>query len=189
MIVAGEACPADLAQACAAREPALTLYNEYGPTEATVWASVHRCGADEQGTVPIGRGIPNARLYVLDPQGRPVPQGVAGELYVGGAGVARGYLDQPELSAERFLDDPFSEDAQARMYRTGDRVRQRADGALEFLGRLDQQIKLRGLRIEPGEIEARMLSVAGVREALVIAGRHPWRAAPGGLPEHHRGTA
>ncbi|WNW10395.1 non-ribosomal peptide synthase/polyketide synthase [Pseudomonas sp. DTU_2021_1001937_2_SI_NGA_ILE_001] len=169
MIVAGEACPADLAQACAAREPALTLYNEYGPTEATVWASVHRCGADEQGTVPIGRGIPNARLYVLDPQGRPVPQGVAGELYVGGAGVARGYLDQPALSAERFLDDPFCTAAQARMYRTGDRVRQRQDGALEFLGRLDQQIKLRGLRIEPGEIEARMLCVAGVREALVIA--------------------
>ncbi|SDU54479.1 non-ribosomal peptide synthetase [Pseudomonas mediterranea] len=169
MIVAGEACPAQLVQECAGLEPAIVLYNEYGPTEATVWATVHRCTAQDQGTVPIGRAIPNSRLYVLDEQGRPAPLGVPGELYVGGAGVARGYLDRAQLNAEHFLADPFSPDDEARMYRTGDLVRLRADGVLEFLGRNDQQVKIRGFRIEPGEIEALMLTLPGVREAAVIA--------------------
>ncbi|WP_422775841.1 amino acid adenylation domain-containing protein [Pseudomonas mediterranea] len=169
MIVAGEACPAQLVQECAGLEPAIVLYNEYGPTEATVWATVHRCTAQDQGTVPIGRAIPNSRLYVLDEQGRPVPLGVPGELYVGGAGVARGYLDRAQLNAEHFLADPFSPDDEARMYRTGDLVRMRADGVLDFLGRNDQQVKIRGFRIEPGEIEALMLTLPGVREAAVIA--------------------
>jgi syringomycin synthetase protein SyrE len=169
MIVAGEACPTQLVQECADLEPAIALYNEYGPTEATVWATVHRCTAEDQGTVPIGRAIPNSRLYVLDEQGRPVPLGVPGELYVGGAGVARGYLDRAQLNAEHFLADPFGLDDEARMYRTGDLVRMRADGVLEFLGRNDQQVKIRGFRIEPGEIEALMLTLPGVREAAVIA--------------------
>ncbi|CAN1601651.1 amino acid adenylation domain-containing protein [Pseudomonas mediterranea] len=169
MIVAGEACPAQLVQECAGLEPAIALYNEYGPTEATVWVTVHRCTAQDQGTVPIGRAIPNSRLYVLDEQGRPAPLGVPGELYVGGAGVARGYLDRAQLNAEHFLADPFSPDDEARMYRTGDLVRMRADGVLEFLGRNDQQVKIRGFRIEPGEIEALMLTLPGVREAAVIA--------------------
>ncbi|MCG6575987.1 amino acid adenylation domain-containing protein, partial [Pseudomonas sp. AF32] len=169
MIVAGEACPAQLVQECAGLEPAITLYNEYGPTEATVWATVHRCTAQDTGTVPIGRAIPNSRLYVLDEQRQPVPLGVPGELYVGGAGVARGYLDRAQLNTEHFLADPFGPGEEARMYRTGDLVRLRADGVLEFLGRNDQQVKIRGFRIEPGEIEALMLTLPGVREAAVIA--------------------
>ncbi|WHS62761.1 non-ribosomal peptide synthetase [Pseudomonas sp. G2-4] len=168
MIVAGEACPAQLVQECAGLEPSITLYNEYGPTEATVWATVHRCTVEDQGTVPIGRGIPNSRLYVLDEQRQPTPLGVPGELYVGGAGVARGYLDRAQLNAEHFLADPFAASDEARMYRTGDLVRMRADGVLEFLGRNDQQVKIRGFRIEPGEIEALMLTLPGVREAAVI---------------------
>ncbi|WP_152974587.1 AMP-binding protein, partial [Pseudomonas asplenii] len=101
-------------------EPTITLYNEYGPTEATVWATVHRCTPDDQGTVPVGRAIPNTRLYLLDPQGQPVPLGVSGELYIGGDGVARGYLNRPQLNAEHFLADPFAAGDDARMYRTGD---------------------------------------------------------------------
>ncbi|MBO1537086.1 non-ribosomal peptide synthetase, partial [Pseudomonas sp. OA65] len=169
MIVAGEACPAQLVQACTALEPAIALYNEYGPTEATVWTTVHRCTAEDLGTVPIGRAIPNSRLYVLDEQRQPVPLGVPGELYVGGAGVARGYLDRTALNAEHFLSDPFAPGDEPRMYRTGDLVRLRADGVVEFLGRNDQQVKIRGFRIEPGEIEALMLTLPGVREAAVIA--------------------
>ncbi|MTD22460.1 amino acid adenylation domain-containing protein, partial [Pseudomonas sp. CCM 7891] len=169
MIVAGEACPSLLVQECAGFKPAIALYNEYGPTEATVWATVHRCTTDEQGSVPIGRPIPNTRLYLLDPQGLPVPLGVPGELYVGGAGVARGYLNRDQLNAEHFLADPFGLTAEARMYRTGDLVRMRADGVIEFLGRNDQQVKIRGFRVEPGEIEALMLTLPGVREAAVIA--------------------
>ncbi|MGA8137182.1 MAG: amino acid adenylation domain-containing protein [Pseudomonas gingeri] len=169
MIVAGEACPPLLVQECASFEPAITLYNEYGPTEGTVWATVHRCSGDEQGTVPIGQAIPNTRLYLLDPQGQPVPLGVSGELYIGGEGIARGYLNRPQLNAEHFLADPFGLSDDARMYRTGDLVRMRPDGVLEFLGRNDQQVKIRGFRIEPGEIEALMLTLPGVREAAVIA--------------------
>ncbi|WP_339493125.1 amino acid adenylation domain-containing protein, partial [Pseudomonas sp. EA_15y_Pfl2_R67] len=169
MIVAGEACPAQLVQACTGLEPAIALYNEYGPTEATVWTTVHRCTAEDLGTVPIGLAIPNSRLYVLDEQRQPVPLGVPGELYVGGAGVARGYLDRATLNAEHFLSDPFAPGDEPRMYRTGDLVRQRADGVVEFLGRNDQQVKIRGFRVEPGEIEALMLTLPGVREAAVIA--------------------
>ncbi|HLD65004.1 MAG TPA: non-ribosomal peptide synthetase, partial [Pseudomonas sp.] len=169
LIVAGEACPVTLVHECSAFAPPIALYNEYGPTEATVWASVHRCAPDEAGPVPIGRPIQNTRLYLLDEQGLPVPLGVPGELYVGGAGVARGYLNRADLSAESFLSDPFSSLPDARMYRTGDLARWRDDGVLDFLGRNDQQLKIRGFRVEPGEIEALMLSHPGVREAAVIA--------------------
>ncbi|WP_164021073.1 amino acid adenylation domain-containing protein [Pyxidicoccus trucidator] len=168
-IVAGEACPRELVRQHHALLPA-TLYNEYGPTEASVWCTVHRCSAeDSRPLVPIGRPIPNTAVYLLDESLQPVPTGVPGELYVGGAGVARGYLGRPELTAERFLTDPFSPVPDARMYRTGDLVRFLSDGSLEFLGRVDQQVKVRGFRIELGEIEAVLRQHATVEGAVVLA--------------------
>jgi arthrofactin-type cyclic lipopeptide synthetase B len=148
------------------REQAFAVINNYGPTEATVVAT---SGAVEAGQVlHIGQPMANAKIYLLDDQQRPVPVGVAGELYVGGAGVARGYLHRPELTAERFLDDPFSDEPQARMYRTGDLARWLADGSIEYLGRNDDQIKLRGVRIELGEIEAALSAHAAVQDCVVL---------------------
>ncbi|HYH82591.1 MAG TPA: amino acid adenylation domain-containing protein, partial [Longimicrobium sp.] len=146
------------------------VLHEYGPTEATVWCTLERVEEVEEdaATVSIGRPIPNARAYVLGSVLEPLPPGVAGELYVGGAGVVRGYLGRPGLTAERFVPDPFASGPGARMYRTGDRVRWRADGKLEFMGRLDEQVKIRGFRIEPGEVEAAMAAYPGVREARVM---------------------
>jgi len=165
VIVAGEACPGALAERHHALLPATALYNEYGPTEATVWCTVHRCPAHEsRAQMPIGRPIPNAQVYVLDPQRKPLPPGSAGELWVGGDGVAAGYLNQPELTRERFAADPFSARAGARLYRTGDLGRALPDGTLEFLGRADQQVKVRGYRIELGEVEAALAGHAAVRE-------------------------
>ncbi|WP_146742784.1 phosphopantetheine-binding protein, partial [Lonsdalea populi] len=117
---------------------------------------------------PIGRPIANSRLYILDEQGEPVPVGVAGEIYIGGVGVARGYLNQPALTAERFIRDPFSTDADARMYKTGDRGRWRKDGVIDYLGRNDDQVKIRGFRIEPGEVEACLSGCPDVEAAVVI---------------------
>ncbi|MGK0162255.1 amino acid adenylation domain-containing protein, partial [Pseudomonas mosselii] len=151
------------------RLPRARLHNVYGPTETTVDCSVctlHPQDPLTPGALPIGRPIDNTRLYVLDGHDQPVPLGVAGQLHIGGAGVARGYLGLPEQQAERFIASPFADGE--RLYRSGDRVRQRADGSLEFLGRTDHQIKLRGLRIEPGEIEACLTRVPGVREAVVL---------------------
>ncbi|MFL5542840.1 MAG: amino acid adenylation domain-containing protein [Longimicrobiaceae bacterium] len=148
------------------------VINEYGPTETVVGCAVHQ--ADEAdlaaAAVPIGRALANTRLYVLDRRLRPVPAGVPGELYVGGAQVTRGYLRRPGLTAERYLPDPFAQAPGERMYRTGDLVWMRVDGVLEYLGRADQQVKIRGFRVEPGEIEAALLRhLPGVRQAAVVA--------------------
>ena len=146
------------------------LLHVYGPTETTAWCSWERVErvAEDAPTVPVGRPTGNQRIYLLDPALNPVPLGAAGEAYVGGDGVVRGYLDRPGLTAERFLPDPFAVEAGTRMYRTGDRLRWRADGRLEFVGRVDEQVKIRGFRIEPGEIEAALSAHGGVREARVL---------------------
>jgi amino acid adenylation domain-containing protein len=169
ILVGGEAFPGGLARALS--EKGVQIWNLYGPVEATIWSSAFslEAGKDYGAIVPIGRPISNTRLYVLDANDRPVPIGVPGELYIGGAGVARGYRNRPELTAEKFLSDPFSGAEGARMYRTGDLVRYRADGNLEFLGRIDHQVKIRGFRIELGEIEAALSGHERVRESVVVA--------------------
>ncbi len=145
------------------------LLNVYGPTETTISSTVHEVTADDNRWRIIGRPIANTRLYVLDEAMRLVPLGEIGELYIGGAGVARGYLNRPELTAERFLPDTFSDQADAWMYKTGDLVRYLPDGNLEFLGRNDHQVKIRGFRVEPGEIETCLTESPQVREAVVLA--------------------
>ncbi|WP_322843822.1 non-ribosomal peptide synthase/polyketide synthase [Pseudomonas sp. B33.4] len=149
------------------RNQQFDVINNYGPTEATVVATSGRIEAGD--ALHIGKPVTNATVYLLDEQQRPVPIGVMGELYVGGAGVARGYLNRADLSAERFLQDPFSALPNARMYRTGDLARWRADGTIEYLGRNDDQVKIRGVRIELGEIETRLNQLPGIQEAVLLA--------------------
>jgi amino acid adenylation domain-containing protein len=167
MMVAGEACPPELVARWAGKYP---FYNLYGPTETTIWATATSPLAPDTSTnPPIGRPIANMQAYVLPRHSRQLlPVGVPGELVVGGVGVARGYLNRPELTAEKFIDDPFSKAPGARLYRTGDLVRWLPDGTLEFLGRIDQQVKIRGFRIELGEIEAALSQHPAVREAAVV---------------------
>ena len=150
---------------------ATRLINEYGPTETVVGCCIYEVQAADprNGPVPIGRPIANTRLYVLDAELQPVRPGEVGELYVGGAGVARGYLNRPELTAERFLPDPFAGAGDARMYKTGDLARYREDGILECLGRADDQVKVRGYRVELGEIEAALAGHPEVRSCAVVA--------------------
>ena len=151
-----------------ARLPA-RLCHQYGPTEATVDALVWECQADDREVIPLGRPIANLRAYVLDEELQPAPMGVAGELHLAGLGLARGYLKRADLTAEKFIPDPFSEQGGERLYKTGDRARYLADGTLEFLGRLDQQVKIRGFRIELGEIEAVLSTHPAVRQSVTIA--------------------
>ncbi len=172
LVVGGEASSPELVARWA---PGRRLWNAYGPTEASICATMARLGED--GETPIGRPIADNRLLVLGRHGEIVPPGVAGELYLGGRGLAFGYLGRPDLTAAAFVPDRFSHDAGARLYRTGDLVRFRADGQLEFLGRADQQVKVRGFRVEPGEIEAQIAEHPQVREVAVI----PWAAAAGDL--------
>jgi amino acid adenylation domain-containing protein len=143
------------------------LWNFYGPTETTIQSTVHKI-EDGRGLIPIGRPIANTQCYILNAKGQPVPIGVTGELYIGGDGLARGYRNRPELTAERFLADPFR-GGKARMYRTGDLVRYRANGDMECLGRIDQQVKIRGYRIELGETEIALKEIPEIKQALVVA--------------------
>ncbi|MHB8461145.1 MAG: non-ribosomal peptide synthetase, partial [Vulcanimicrobiaceae bacterium] len=168
LIVAGDVCPVSLALQAQKSEPQAAFYNEYGPTEASVWATVQPCNSVEPNrTVPIGRPISNTRVYVLDDFGSPVATGSVGELYIGGAGVARGYLGRADETAARFVVLKHIEDD--RLYKTGDMVRYRSDGTLEFLGRNDAQIKIRGYRIELGEIESRLREYPGLNNVVVLA--------------------
>jgi amino acid adenylation domain-containing protein len=170
VIVAGEACHRALVAQHLASAPHVALFNEYGPTEATVWCTVHHCqGEDTSTSIPIGRPIPDTQVYLLDSRLQPVPIGVTGELYIGGVGVSEGYVNRTTLTAERFLPNPFSVVGGARLYKTGDLGRYRHDGAIEFLGRVDRQVKIRGFRIELGEIEAALLTHPNLAEAVVLA--------------------
>ncbi|WP_458371446.1 non-ribosomal peptide synthetase [Pseudomonas lactis] len=163
----GEALPAELRNRVLARLPAVQLHNRYGPTETAINVTHWQCAASDGERSPIGRPLGNVICRVLDEQLNPLPAGVPGELCIGGIGLARGYLGRAGLTAERFVADPLGA-AGTRLYRTGDRARWNADGVLEYLGRLDQQVKLRGFRVEPEEIEARLLALAGIAQAVVL---------------------
>jgi acyl-coenzyme A synthetase/AMP-(fatty) acid ligase/acyl carrier protein len=165
LLSAGEELPAELARRWAGQD--LTFVNAYGPTEATVLAAYQVLDADSPLPPAIGlANRPNYQVYVLDPRLNPVPAGVLGELHIGGAGVARGYLNRPELTRERFIPDPFSPEPGGRLYKTGDLVRRRPYGSIVFVGRIDGQVKIRGLRIELGEVEAGLAAHPGVAQAV-----------------------
>ncbi|MDQ2869304.1 MAG: amino acid adenylation domain-containing protein [Acidobacteriota bacterium] len=172
LILGGEALPWELVERIRSSGATAEIVNHYGPTETTVGSLTFRVPAVEahrlSSTVPIGRPIANTRIFVLDPEGEPVPIGVPGELFIGGAGVAAGYRNLPEETAERFVPDVFPGSGGGRLYRTGDRVRILSDGAVEFLGRVDDQVKIRGFRIEPGEVASVLASHTQIREAAVL---------------------
>ncbi|MGO3986802.1 amino acid adenylation domain-containing protein [Pseudomonas sp. SAS7] len=168
VVCSGEALPAELARQTLQRLPAAGLYNLYGPTEAAIDVTHWACQPDESISVPIGQPIDNLKTHILEGSLQPAVRGSAGELYLGGVGLARGYHQRPSLTAERFVPDPFSDNG-GRLYRTGDLARYRADGVIDYAGRIDHQVKIRGLRIELGEIEARLLELASVQEAVVLA--------------------
>ncbi|MDM9583647.1 amino acid adenylation domain-containing protein [Nostoc sp. GT001] len=170
VIVAGEYCPPELVEHHFQLQSETSLFNEYGSTEATVWSSVYRCHSLETGTqISIGSPIANTKIYILDSHLHPVPVGVSGEIYISGEGLARGYLNQPQITSEKFIPHPFSQQPGMRLYKTGDLGRYLNDGNIEFLGRIDNQVKIRGFRIELGEIEVLLNQHQGVQETVVIA--------------------
>lgn len=169
VIVAGEWCRGDLAAEHHKHLGGVKLFNEYGPTEGTVWSSVYESFPSESDeSLPIGKPIGNTKIYLLDDALNPVPTGVPGQVYIGGDGLAMGYLNRPELTAEKFIPNLFADSPGERLYQTGDIARFRPDGNIEFLGRADQQVKLRGYRIELGEIEARLHGHPKVRDVAVL---------------------
>jgi amino acid adenylation domain-containing protein len=169
-VIGGENLLAETLQLWRDHAPATRLFNEYGPTETVVGCCVHEVQPSDPrtGSVCIGKPIANTQLYILDENMRPVPPGVTGELFIGGAGVGLGYLNRPELTAERFVPDPFSAGG-AKLYKSGDLARYRGDGTLEYLGRADDQVKIRGYRIELGEIEAALTAAPGVQSCAILA--------------------
>jgi amino acid adenylation domain-containing protein len=173
LVLGGEASRLDWIASLRALAPGCVIFNHYGPTETTVGVLTHRVGSapavTPTGALPLGKPLPGSRVYVLDESGAPVKPGEKGEIHIGGAGVARGYLGRPELTAERFVADCFSSEDGARLYRTGDLARELADGSLEFCGRADHQVKVHGFRVELGEIESTLKTHADVRDAVVIA--------------------
>jgi iturin family lipopeptide synthetase A len=173
LILGGEASRVEWVERLGKMSSDCKINNHYGPTETTIGVLTYEVGPElpvtSSETVPIGRPLPNTRVYILDAQMRPVPIGASGELCIAGAGVGRGYLGRPELTAEKFIADPFSTEPGARMYRTGDRVCHLPGGDVEFLGRIDDQVKIRGYRVELGEIEAALREHSAVREAVVVA--------------------
>jgi acyl-CoA synthetase (AMP-forming)/AMP-acid ligase II/acyl carrier protein len=166
ILCGGEAMEPTLARSLVVRSA--SVWNMYGPTETTIWSAALRLEAAEEETIPIGGPIENTSFYVLDRRRQLVPRGVAGELWIGGEGVARGYFNRPDLTAEKFLPCPWSSNPDARMYGTGDLVRHRGDGTLDFFGRLDHQVKLRGFRIELGDIENTLRQFPGVLDAVTV---------------------
>jgi hypothetical protein len=167
LYIGGEAFPSSLARELSGFVRG-SVTNMYGPTETTIWSTTHDV-REAQASIPIGRPIANTQIYLLDRHLEPVPVGVAGELFIGGDGVVRGYHRRAELTAERFVPNPFSGTPGARMYRTGDLARYRADGTIEFLGRIDHQVKIRGYRIELGEIETELGRHPAIQECVVVA--------------------
>jgi hypothetical protein len=170
VVVGGDALQAQTVKLHRETFPGVELFNEYGATEAAIWSTAARCAAGpDDDAEPIGAPIANTRVYVLDASLAACPMGVVGELYIAGAGLARGYWKRPDLTAERFIANPFAVNPGERLYRTGDLASWRDDGNLLFHGRADQQVKIRGFRIEPGEIEAALLSEPQIAQAAVIA--------------------
>ncbi len=169
VIVAGEVCKTEVCNLHFGILPKVRLYNEYGPTEATVWSTVHQISPEDCGKpIPIGKPIPNAKAYILDGSLNPLPVGVIGELYIGGKGVASGYLNRPEQSDNCFVHDPFNEEQGVMMYRTGDLCSFLSDGTIAYHGRLDNQLKVRGFRIEPAEIQEIINKFPAVRDSMVV---------------------
>ena len=166
VLCGGEALTRELADELLARVP--ELWNMYGPTETTIWSTIERVNPGN-GSVPIGRPIANTQVYVLDTELKPVPNGEIGELFIGGDGLARGYLNRPETTAERFISNPIPGEPSSRLYRTGDLARILPSGVIEYQGRVDHQIKIHGVRVEPGEIESAILQYPEIKQALVVA--------------------
>jgi amino acid adenylation domain-containing protein/FkbM family methyltransferase len=173
LILGGEASRLEWVARLRHMAPDCEIYNHYGPTETTVGVLTYHVSSQtantQSGTLPLGSPLPNTSIYILDGAGQPVPAGERGELCIGGSGVARGYLNRPELSAQMFVPDPFSADSAARMYRTGDLARCLSDGNFEFCGRIDDQVKLHGYRVELGEIDCALREKAGIRDAVTLA--------------------